>query len=117
MFKGIGNLASIVRQAQEMGGKMREVSEQLKAKRAVGTAGGGMVEVEVNGLGEVLKVRIDPTLKHHEMMEDLLPAAFNQAAAKAKQLHVEMMQSVTQGLDVPGLTDALSQISGGDLQT
>jgi len=117
MFKGIGNLASIVRQAQEMGGKMRDVSEQLKAKRAVGTAGAGMVEVEVNGLGEVLKVRIDSTLDDREMMEDLLPAAFNQAAAKAKQLHGEMMQSVTQGLDVPGLNEALSQITGGDLPT
>lgn len=114
MFKGIGNLSSLMRQAQQMGGKMREVSDQLKSKRAVGTAGGGMVEVEVNGAGEVLKVRIDPTVTDREMIEDLLPAAFNQAAEKAKQLHMEIMQSMTQDLDMPGLNDALSQIMGND---
>ena len=47
------------------------------------------MEVEVNGLGEVLAVRIDPSLvekQDREMIEDLLPAAFNAAQQKAKQL-------------------------------
>jgi DNA-binding YbaB/EbfC family protein len=115
MFKGIANLASVLRQAQQMGGKVKEISEQLKAKRALGSAGGGMVEVETNGLGEVLRVKIDPDLVERgerEMIEDLLPAAFNQAAAKAKQLHVEMMQSVAQDIDIPGLGDAIAQFTG-----
>ena len=57
MFKGLGNLGnigSLLKQAQEMGSKWEAVNEQLKLQRAVGTAGGGMVEVEVNGVGEVL---------------------------------------------------------------
>ena len=114
MFKGLGNMASMIRQAQQMGGKMEEISAQLKTRRVTGTAGGGMVEVEANGLGEVLKVRIEPSLNDREMIEDLLPAAINQAAAKAKSLHLEMMQSLTGGMDLPGLNDMLAQMGGGD---
>jgi len=112
MFKGIGNLTSLLRQAQQMGGRMQEVSEQLKARRATGSAGGGMVEVEVNGLGEVLRLRIEPALTDREMIEDLVPAAVNQATAKAKQMHVELMQSMAGDIDLPGLGDAISQLTG-----
>lgn len=116
MFKGIANIASLMRQAQEMGGKMQESQQLLKSQRVTGTAGGGLVEVEMNGLGEMLKLRIDPSLMENadrEMIEDLIPAAVNQAQAKAKQLHVESMQSMTEGLNLPGLDEALSQFTGG----
>ncbi len=118
MFKGLGNLAnlgSIVKSAQEMGSKMQALGDELKSKRATGSAGGGLVEVEVNGLGEALAVRIDPTLvekQDREMIEDLLPAAFNAAVAKANQLRAEGMQSITGGMQLPGLDDALSQLGG-----
>ncbi len=106
-----------MRQAQQMGSKMQDVQEKLKEQRASGSAGAGMVTVEVNGLGEVLKVSIEPQLIQdgdREMIEDLIPAAVNQAVAKSKQLHVEAMQSLTAGMDVPGLGDALSQLTGGN---
>jgi len=118
VFKGIGNLANVgalLKQAQEFGSKMQALQEELKTKRATGSAGGGLVEVEVNGLGEALAVRIDPTLVEkgeREMIEDLLPAAFNAAQRKAKQLHTEAMQSLTGGIPLPGLQDALSQLTG-----
>jgi len=115
MFKGLGNMASMLRQAQQMGGKMEELTAQLKSRRVSGTAGGGMIEVEANGLGDVLKVRIEPTLTDREMIEDLLPAAINQASAKAKALHMEMMQSLTGGMDLPGLNDMIAQLGGGEL--
>ena len=114
MFKELGNMASMLRQAQQVGGKMQEVAAQLKSKRVTGSAGGGMIEVEANGHGEILKVKIDPTLRGDlEMIEDLLPAAMNQVAAKAKELHMEMMQSVTGDLNLPGLSDAISELTGG----
>ncbi|MDA1050007.1 MAG: YbaB/EbfC family nucleoid-associated protein [Planctomycetota bacterium] len=114
MFKELGNMASMLRQAQQMGGKMQEIAAQLKSKRVTGSAGGGMIEVEANGQGEVLKVKIDPALAGDlEMIEDLLPAALNQVAAKAKELHVEMMQSVTGDLNLPGLDEAISKFTGG----
>lgn len=116
MFQGLSNFASLLRQAQQMGGKMKEISENLKSKRATGTAGGGMVEVSVNGLGEVLRVRIDDSLVQRgdrEMIEDLVPAATNEALAKAKQLHLDAMRSLTEGMDVRGLEEALAQLTGG----
>ncbi len=120
MFKGLGNLANLgalVKQAQQMGGKLKEVSEVLKTKRAEGSAGGGLVTVEVNGLGEVLSCRIDPSLVaggDRELIEDLLPAAVNQALQRSKQLHAEAVSSLTAGLDVPGLNTMLSQLTGGE---
>lgn len=114
MFKGLGNLATIMKSAQQMGGKMQEMQTQLKGLRATGSAGGGMVEIEVNGLGEVLRAKVDPTLfssGDREMLEDLLPAAINQAQGKAKQLHRDAMQSMTEGLGLPGLNEALAQLT------
>ena len=115
MFKNLSNMATLFRQAQQMGSQMQDVQQKLKSERATGNAGAGLVEVEVNGLGEVLRVRIDPTLVEKgdvEMIEDLIPAAANQAQAKAKQLHVEAMKSMTDGLEVPGLDEAIAKFSG-----
>jgi len=119
MFKGLGNLANLgalMKQAQEMGGRMQAMQEELRGKRATGSAGGGLVEVDVNGLAEVLAVRIDPALVERgdrEMIEDLLPAAFNAAQQKARQLHAEAMRSVTGGISLPGLEEAISQWTSG----
>jgi nucleoid-associated protein EbfC len=115
MFKGLANLANLMRQAQQVRGKMQALNEKLKSERATASTGGGMVEVEVNGLGEVLRVKIDPALVQQgerEMIEDLLPAAVNQAVAKAKQLHVAAMKSLTDEMELPGLSDALAQLTG-----
>ena len=116
MLKGLGNIATLMKQAQEMGGKMQEMQEQLKQQRVIGTAGAGLVEVEMNGHGEVLRLKIDPTLvakADGEMIEDLVPAAVNQASAKAKALHAEGMKAMTGGMDLPGLDDALEPLTGG----
>ncbi len=119
MFKGLGNLANIgqmMQQAQEVGSKMQAIEESLKSQRATGSAGGGMIEVDVNGTADVLAVRIDPTLiekQDKEMIEDLLPAAINAAKEKANQLRAEAMQEITGGLNLPGLGDAMAKFTGG----
>jgi len=118
VIKGLGNLAnfgSIMKQAQEMGSKMEKLTEELRTKRVSGSAGAGLVEVEANGLGEVLAVRIDESLfakQDRELVEDLLPAACNAAQQKAKQLHAEEMQALTGGLNLPGLGEMLNQFGG-----
>ena len=117
MLKGLGNIASLMRQAQQLSGKMQGVNDTLKAQRAKASTGAGMVEVEVNGLGEVLRVNIDPDLIQRgdrEMIEDLIPAAVNQAVAKSRQLHMEAMKTITSDLKVPGLDEAISQMAEGD---
>ncbi|TWT88954.1 Nucleoid-associated protein [Pseudobythopirellula maris] len=116
MLKGLGNLANIgqmMQQAKEMGSKMKAMQEELKAQKVTGSAGGGMVEVDANGAGEVLAVRIDPSLKEKgdmELVEGLLPAACNAAAQKARELHAEKMQEITGGM--PGLGEAMAGLTG-----
>ena len=117
MFGNLGNLTSMIKQAQQMGAKMNEMSEELKTRRVTGTSGAGMIEVEADGTGEVLAVRIDRQLAEGgdlEMIENLLPAAFNQASEKAKQLHNESMREMTSELNLPGLDDALAKITGSE---
>lgn len=111
-LKNLGNLGSVLKQAQEMGAKLQGLKDELRSRRAQGSAGGGMVTVEVNGLCEVLSCRIDPSLvkpDDREMLEDLIVAAVNQACLKAKDLHTEAMQSITGG--VPGLGDLIGKMN------
>jgi nucleoid-associated protein EbfC len=105
----------MLKQAQEMGGKLQAMNEQLKSGRATGSAGGGMVIIEVNGLGEILRCTIDPSLieqRDRELIEELVPAAVNQAVAKARELHAEAMRNMAGKLEMPGLQDMLTQMSG-----
>ncbi|MEC7500800.1 MAG: YbaB/EbfC family nucleoid-associated protein [Planctomycetota bacterium] len=116
MFKGIGDLAGMLKQAQSMGSRMKEMNGQLSAMRAVGNAGGGLVEVEVNGLGEMLRISIDPSLLEKqdlELIEDLVPAATNAALQKAKEEQARTMQDLAGGMDIPGLSDALNSLGDG----
>lgn len=115
MFKGLPNLGSLLKQAQQMGDRMRELNEGLRKRRATGAAGGEMVEVEVNGLLEVLQCRIQPQLLNaadKELLEDLVTAATNQALAKARQLYAEALKDLGGGMEVPGLEEAMRKLMG-----
>jgi DNA-binding YbaB/EbfC family protein len=117
VFKGITNLASLLKQAQQVGGRLQQVNDELKNRRAIGRAGGGMVEVEVNGLGQMLKLTLDPGLverNDRELLEDLIPAATNQALAKAKELHAEVIKDIASGVELPGLSEMLGKMSAQD---
>jgi nucleoid-associated protein EbfC len=116
MFKNLTNLASVMRQAQQLGGKLQEVNAQLREQRVVGTAGGGLIEVEANGLGEIVRLRIAPRLLEGgdtDLIESLAPAAINQAIEKAKQTQAEAMQSLMGDVPLPGLQEMFSQWTGG----
>jgi nucleoid-associated protein EbfC len=117
MFKGLANLGTLLKQAQNIGGMMQEFNEELKRRRATGTAGGGMVEIELNGVLEVLRCHVDQQLVaqgDRELIEDLVAAAMNQAVAKAKQLHGEVVKEMTGGLELPGLQEAISRLTGSE---
>ncbi len=117
MFKGLGNIASLLNQARNLGGQMEGINEGLKAKQVTGSAGGSMVSVHANGLGQVLGIEIDPLLKDKadlEMITDLLPAAINDALAKSRALHVEAMQNIAGNVQLPeGMEDTLKSMLGG----
>ena len=117
MFKGLSNLGALIKQAQQIGGQMQNLSEDLKNRRAQGTSGGGMVEIEVNGLLEVLRCRVDEQLVaqgDRELIEDLIAAAMNQAVAKGKQLHADAVKELTGGLDLPGVQEALAKFTDAE---
>jgi nucleoid-associated protein EbfC len=116
VFKGIANFGALLKQAQQLGGQMGQMTEEMKKRRVTGTAGGGMVEIEVNGLMEVLACRIDPQLfaqNDRELLEDLVTAAVNQAIGKGKQMHAESLRELTGGMPLPGgFHEALAKFTG-----
>lgn len=115
MFGSLGNLGTLLKQARQIEGRLAGVGDELRSQKATGTAGGGLVELEVNGLEEVLRCKIDPSLiaqGDRELIEDLVCAAANQAIAKAKQLHADAMKNLAGGFNVPGLDEALAKLAG-----
>ncbi len=116
MFKGLGNIGALLKQAQQLGGQMGQLTEEMRRRCVAGSAGGGMVEIEVNGLMEVLRCHIDPQLvaqNDPELLEDLVMAAVNQAISKGKEMHAESLRSLTGGLPLPsGFREALEKFAG-----
>lgn len=116
MFKGLGQFASLMKQAQQLQGRMKEMQEGLRRLKVEGSAGGGMVSIEVNGQQQVLSCRIDKSLfdtHDREMLEDLVVAAVNQALERVKQATADEMAKLTGGMDMPGLNDALADLGLG----
>lgn len=111
MFKGLGNLASMMKQAQELQGRMAEIREQLGQMRVEASAGAGLVRVEASGHQKVLAVHVDESvMDDREMLEELLVAAVNQALERSQELVREQMSQITGEMNVPGLADALSKL-------
>jgi len=120
MFKGLGDIASLMKQAQQMQGRMSDMKESLGKLRVEGTAGGGMVTVEATGHQQIVNCTIEQSLiddGDREMLEDLLVAATNQALKKAKDAAAEEMSKVAGGLNLPGMGDMLSQLGMGGPET
>ncbi|MDN4076287.1 MULTISPECIES: YbaB/EbfC family nucleoid-associated protein [Fictibacillus] len=106
MMRGGGNMNNMMKQMQKMQKEMAKAQEDLKDKKAEGTAGGGMVTVIANGHKEVLEVNIkedvvDP--EDIEMLQDLVLAATNDALKKVDELVSQDMGKFTKGLNIPGL--------------
>jgi DNA-binding YbaB/EbfC family protein len=116
VFKGISDLGAMLKQAQAMGSRMKEMNEKLSVIRVTGTAGGGFVEVEFNGLEEMLRLSIDPSLlekQDRELLEDLVPAAVNAAHLKVKEEHAKVLGDITGDMDIPGMGEAIRSLTGG----
>ena len=116
MFKELGNMGALLKQAREIQGRMGEVQDQLARLKVEGAAGGGMVRVEANGQQKILSVTVDESLVRdgdREMMEDLIVAACNQALDKAREAASEQFSSLTGNLQLPGLDEALSNLGLG----
>lgn len=102
------DISSIMQQAKAMQEKMAKIQEDLAKKTITGSSGGGMVQVSVNGQGDVLSIAIEKTVidpNESGMLEDLVVAATNDAIRKAKELSKQELGQLTGGLNIPGLTN------------
>jgi len=116
MLKGLGDIAGLMKQAKEMQARMAEVQERLAQMRIQGSAGGGMVNVEVNGKQDVLGCTIDQTLYEsgdREMLEDLVVSAMNDAMHKSREAAADSMKDVTGDINIPGLEGMMSKLGLG----
>jgi nucleoid-associated protein EbfC len=83
---------------------MAKMQEELQAMTLTGTAGGGMVTVDVNGQGIVKRVKIDGSVVNPsdtEMLEDLVTVAITEAQRKAQERQQEQMGALTGGMNLP----------------
>lgn len=113
MFKGLSGLAQLMRQAQNLQGKVDEIQGKLSELRVEGSAGGGMVTVEADGQQRLTACRIDPAILSGgdaELLEELVISAVNQATEKARAAAASEMTGALGGIELPGLDDALSQL-------
>lgn len=98
------NLGKMMKQAQELQGKMAEMQERLAESEVEGSSGAGMVTAVLNGKNELKRLKIDPTLVDPadvEVLEDLVIAAVNDARTKVEAHVKEEMAKVTGGLNLP----------------
>ena len=99
------NIGQLMKQAQAMQTKMAEMQAQLEALEMTGVSGGGMVQLTLNGKGDLKDIKLDKSLlvpDEVEVLEDLIVAAFNDARQKVSAHAEQEMQKLTGGLNLPG---------------
>ncbi len=100
----MGQQFKMLKQLQQMQARMAKVQEELGEKTVTGTAGGGMIEVVVNGHQKVLSVTVKPEVVDPtdvEMLQDMVLAAVNDAMDKARDLASKEMGALTAGMGLP----------------
>ncbi|MBQ7926559.1 MAG: YbaB/EbfC family nucleoid-associated protein [Lachnospiraceae bacterium] len=95
-----GNMSNLMKQAQRMQRQMEEGQKELETKEFTAAAGGGAVEVTVNGKKEIVSVKlseevVDP--EDIEMLQDLIVAATNEALRQAEEAGAALMGNLTGG--------------------
>ena len=102
-----GQLAGLMKQAQAMQENLKKAQDELAFIEVTGEAGSGLVKILMTCKHEVKRVSIDPSMMtdDKDMLEDLIAAAFNDAARKAEEASEAKMGKLTGGM--PGLPGCL----------
>lgn len=98
------NIAKMLKQVQKMQTDMESMKRELASKEIDISVGGGKVQVKGNGAGEILSIRIDPSVvdpNDVEMLEDLVLSGVKKAVEQGKAMVQEEMSKLTQGLGLP----------------
>ncbi|SMP26929.1 YbaB/EbfC family nucleoid-associated protein [Shimia sagamensis] len=107
MLKGLGNLgdmAGMMKKAQEMQSKMSEMQDELHNIMVVGESGAGLVKATASAKGELKALDIDPSIFNgddKEVVEDLILAAIKDAQTKASDRSQEELGKITSDLGLP----------------
>jgi len=101
-----GQIAGLMRQAQQMQEKMKQVQDSLTQEMVEGQSGAGLVKITMICKHEVKAVQIDPSLMSadaddRETLQDLLAEAINDASSKAEAVSQQRLSAVTAGLPLP----------------
>jgi DNA-binding YbaB/EbfC family protein len=101
---GLGDMAKIMKQAQEMQSKMADVTASLDTITVTGQSGAGLVVATCTAKGALKSVEIDPSIfrpEDKEVVEDLIVAAVKEAQARADEAKAAELAKVTEGLNLP----------------
>ncbi|MBM9593270.1 YbaB/EbfC family nucleoid-associated protein [Roseitranquillus sediminis] len=107
MFKGMGGLgdmAKMMKAAQDMQGKMTALQDELRSITVTGESGTGLVKATATAKGELTALDIDPSIfdkDQKEVVEDLILAAIKDAQARAQERSKEEMRKLTEELGLP----------------
>jgi DNA-binding YbaB/EbfC family protein len=98
------NPFDLLKNAQKIQEQMGSVQEKLAMVVVTGSAGGGMVEIDINGKMEVQAVRIKPEAVDPSditMLEDLITAAMTSAMEKVRETIAAEIGSMAGGMGIP----------------
>jgi hypothetical protein len=101
-----GGMAQLMKQANQMQGKMKKAQEDLAKQEYEATSGGGAVTVKVNGEYKMVSLTISNDVMSAgdvEMLQDLILTATNEAVKTARETSAKEMEKITGGMNVPGL--------------
>jgi hypothetical protein len=98
------NLQAVMKQVQQFADDTERLEEELAEERIEANSGGGVVRATVNGLAQLVDVKIEPEVvdpEDIEMLQDLVTSAVREATERANQRRKERMQELTGGLGLP----------------
>jgi hypothetical protein len=101
---GLGDMAKMMKTAQEMQGKMAQLQEDMHAIMVTGESGAGLVKVTCSAKGELKGLDIDPSIFNgddKEVVEDLIMAAIKDAQSKASDRAQQEMSKLTEAMGLP----------------
>ena len=104
MLNSLGDMAKMMKTAQEMQGKMAQMQEDLANITVTGESGAGLVTATANAKGLLTSLSIDASIfdpNEKEVVEDLILAAIKDAQAKATEKSGSEMQRLQQSLGLP----------------
>ena len=98
-----GGMGNLMKQAQMMQATMQRAQDELGLIDVEGAASNGLVKISISCKHQIKKILIDPSiLNDHEILEDLLVVAFNDALQKIEQTtNAKMGNMLPPGMKLP----------------